>query len=190
MYSYERLVIIQVMIKRILLTVLTVMVVYSAVVIGVSLFEPEASETTLESQHAYALDYETLKDYTLNSGTSATHFFLFSSVDNSDCLYVENTVLRNAEAETGLNLSDLIEIVDITNLERTLSTNRLKTDWNILSYPAFVACHVANGLITIDNKLEWDPNQPISTNDVERWLTLNGVYEGDAIEEAIETPAG
>ena len=178
------------MIKRILLTVFTVMVIYSIFVIGITLFEPDTADTVLESQHAYALDYDTLKDYTLNSGAAAVHFYLFSSSDNSDCLYVENTVLRNAEADTGMNLTDLIEIVDITDLERTLTTNRLKTDWDILSYPAFVACHVKDGRIEIDNKLEWDPASPISTDDVERWLSLNGVYDGYTIEEAIETPAG
>ena len=178
------------MIKRILLTVMSVMIIYSIVVIGISLFEPETADISLETQHTYALDYDTLKEYTLSSGAGTTHFYLFSSLDNSDCMYVENTVLRNAEADTGMNLSDLIEIVDITNLERTLSTNRLKTDWGILSYPAFVTCSVNNGLIHVDNRLEWDPASPISTDDVERWLAINGVYDGYIVEEAIETPAG
>lgn len=179
------------MIKRILLSVFTFMAVYSAIVIGIKLFEPDVIDTASDaSQHATALDYNTLKDYTLNSGTSASHFYLFSSLDNSDCLYVENTVLKNARTATGLNLDDLIEIVDITDLERTFTTNRLRTEWTVLSYPAFVACRVNNGEIVIENTLEWDPNQPISSDDLERWLKLNGVYEGYNGEEAIETPAG
>lgn len=179
------------MIKRILLTVFTLMMIYSTLVIGIKLFEPDVIDTAaMEAQHSTALDYNTLKDYTLNSGTSASHFYLFSSIDNTDCLYVENTVLKNAQAQTGMNLSELIEIVDITDLERSLSTNRLRTDWTVLSYPAFVACHVHEGEIVIDNTLEWNPASPMSSDDIERWLTLNGVYEGYNGEEAIATPAG
>ncbi len=177
--------------KRILMTVLTLMLLYSTIVIGIKIFEPE-KETAFgaEFQHASALDYDTLREYTISTGNAVTHFYLFSSADNNDCIYVENTVLKNAAASTGLNLEDLIDIVDITDLERTLTTNRLRTDWDVLSYPAFIACHVENGEIIIDNKLEWNPAQPISSEDLERWLKLNGVYEGDQIAEAIETPAG
>ncbi len=175
--------------KRILISLMTVMVIYSAVVIGIKLFEPDQVNTDDTSfQHASALDYETLRDYTISSGAGVTHFYLFSSVDNTDCIYVENTVLKNAETSTGMNLDDLIEIVDITELERTLTTNRLRADWGVLSYPAFVACHVEYGGIVVDNTLEWNPAQPISTDDVERWLKLNGVYEGYSGAEIIETP--
>ena len=178
------------MIKRILISLLTVMVIYSAVVIGIKLFEPDKTDINSSTfQHTAALDYETLRDYTISSGVAASHFYLFSSVDNSDCIYVESTVLKNAAAATGMNLDDLIEIVDITDLERSLSTNRLRADWGVLSYPAFVACHVERGEIIVDNTLEWNPASPISTDDVERWLMLNGVYEGYQGAEIIETPA-
>ena len=178
------------MIKRILISLLTLMVVYSAVIIGIKIFEPDKIDNESSVfQHTSALDYETLRDYTISSGAAATHFYLFSSADNSDCIYVESTVLKNAAAATGMNLDDLIEIVDITDLERTLTTNRLKAEWSVLSYPAFVACHVENGEIIVDNTLEWNPSQPISTDDIERWLKLNGVYEGYSGAEVIETPA-
>ena len=178
------------MIKRILISLFTVMMVYSAVVIGIKIFEPDKIDTNNNIfQHASALDYETLRDYTISSGAAVTHFYLFSSADNNDCIYVEDTVLKNAAAATGMNLDDLIEIVDITDLERTLSTNRLRAEWGVLSYPAFVACHVENGQIIVDNTLEWNPASPISTDDIERWLKLNGVYEGYSGEEIIETPA-
>ncbi len=178
------------MIKRILISLFTVMLVYSAVVLGIKLFEPDKIDSDAENfQHRSALDYETLRDYTISSGSSVTHLFLFSSTDNNDCIYVENTVLKNAASATGLNLEDLIEIVDITDLERTLSTNRLRAEWGVLSYPAFIACHAENNEIVVDNTLEWNPESPISTDDVERWLKLNGVYDGYSGEEVIETPA-
>ncbi|MBQ9327764.1 MAG: hypothetical protein IJ225_04430 [Solobacterium sp.] len=177
------------MIKRILISLLTLMVGYSAVVIGIKLFEPDSGEAQSDSWiHTSALDYDSLREYTLSSGSGTSHFYLFSSSDNSDCIYVESTVLKNTATDTGMNLDDLIEIVDITDLERNLNTNRLRTDWGILSYPAFLACHVSQGEIIIDNTLEWNPSSPISVDDVERWLTRNGIYEGTGIEEAIDTP--
>jgi len=177
------------MAKRILLTVLTLLVIYSAVVIGVKVFEPEMMDDTAGSAAAArAIDYETLKDYTLQSGASAIHYYFFWSSLNNDCMYVADTVLRDTEADTGMNLTDLIEVVDITDLEKNLTTNRLKSEWDVVSYPAFIACRVVNGKIVIDNKLEWNPAQPISVNDLERWLILNGLYEshnGDHIETPV-----
>ena len=177
------------MAKRLLLTALTLLVIYSGVVIGIKIFEPEKPDDGTDSLvAAKALDYEVLKDYTINSGSAAIHYYLFWSSDNNDCRYVADTVLRDCQAETGVNLSELIEIVDITELERNLNTNRLKTEWNVSSYPAFVACRTKAGRIIIDNTLEWNPAQPISVDDLKAWLTLNGLYS-EKSGEVIETPA-
>ena len=174
--------------KRLLLTALTLLVVYSAVVIGIKIFEPEKPDEGTDSLiAAKALNYEALRDYTINSGSAVIHYYLFWSMDNNDCKYVADTVLKDCQAETGVNLSELIEIVDITELERNLQTNRLKTDWNVSSYPAFIACRTKAGRIIIDNSLEWNPAQPISVDDLKRWLTLNGLYE-EKSGVIIETP--
>jgi protein-disulfide isomerase-like protein with CxxC motif len=93
---------------------------------------------------------------------------------------MENTVLKDAESETGLDLRNMIEYVDITDLEANLSTNRLKQEWDVASYPAFVACRVRNGMIEISNTLQWNPSSPISTSDLIRWLELNNLYDGNS----------
>ena len=75
------------MIKRILISLFTVMVVYSAIIIGIKIFEPDQIDTDeAVFQHASALDYETLRDYTISSGAGVTHIYLSSSADNSDCI--------------------------------------------------------------------------------------------------------
>ena len=176
------------MAKRLLLTALTLLVIYSAVVIGIRVFEPEQPDEGTDSLIASkALDYEVVKDYTINSGSAAIHYYLFWSKDSNDCNYVVETVLKDCQAETGVNLSELIEIVDITELERNFTTNRLKTDWGISSYPAFVSCRAKAGRIQINNTLEWNPAQPISVDDLKRWLELNGLYE-EKSGPVIETP--
>ena len=70
------------------------------------------------------------------------------------------------------------ETVDITPLEEQLLTNRLKNDWGLSSYPAFVTARTENGEIIIDNFIQYDQNHPMLASDIEAWLQLNGIYAG------------
>ena len=154
------------MLKRILFTLLTLLVIYSGVVLVYRLNEPDVVESPGSAYMTEnALDYATLRDYTLSSGESTLHYYFFCSYENNDCLYMENTVLKDAESETGLDLRNMIEYVDITDLEAN---------------PAFVACRVRNGMIEISNTLQWNPSSPISTSDLIRWLELNNLYDGNS----------
>jgi 2-phosphoglycerate kinase len=46
-----------------------------------------------------------------------------------------------------LQFTKIIETVDITNLVRSMQTNKLSEDWQLSSYPAFAAVTVKNGNI-------------------------------------------
>ncbi len=167
------------MLKRILFTLLTLLVIYSGVVLVYRLNEPDVVESPASAYMTEnALDYATLRDYTLSAGESTLHYYFFCSYENNDCIYMENTVLKDAESETGLDLRNMIEYVDITDLEANLATNRLKQEWDVSSYPAFVACRVRNGMIEISNTLQWNPSSPISKADLIQWLELNSLYDG------------
>lgn len=177
------------MLKRIMFTCLTLLVIYSGVIVGYKIFEPETAEEIADSaMTSQSLDYETLKDYTLNSGTSVTHYYFFGSSKTNDSLYVMNTVLRSVNRDTAVDLSSLIEYVDVAPLEDTMTTSQLNTDWTVTSYPAFVACQVQDGQIVILNKLEWNANSPMSEDNVIQWLIENGLYDG-ATPDLIATPA-
>jgi hypothetical protein len=170
-------------------TFLTLLVIYSGVIVGYKIFEPENAEEIADSaMTSSSLDYDTLKDYTLNSGASAIHYYFFGSSKTNDSLYVMNTVLRSVNRDTSVDLSTLIEYVDISSLEDTGTTQRLKDDWTVSTYPAFVACQVQDGQIVILNKLEWNANSPMSEDNIIQWLVENGLYDGST-PDLIATPS-
>ena len=181
--------IIRLMLKRIMFTLMILLVIYSGVFVGFRLFEPEQTDAGSESAIAsVSLDYETLKEYTRSTGNSTMHYYFFCSVDSNDCLYLENTVLKSVNNETENELMTLIEFVDVSGIDEKQLATRLKNEWGVSAYPALVACRNDNGEIVIDNTLEWNPQQPISIDDFRQWLALNKLYDDYDILQPIETP--
>ena len=181
--------IIRLMLKRIMFTLMILLVIYSGVFVGFRLFEPEQTDAGSESAIAsVSLDYETLKEYTRSTGNSTMHYYFFCSVDSNDCLYLENTVLKSVNNETENELMTLIEFVDVSGIDEKQLATRLKNEWGVSAYPAFVACRNDNGEIVIDNTLDWNPQQPISIDDFRQWLALNKLYDDYDILQPIETP--
>lgn len=178
------------MLKKILFTLLTLLMIYSTVIIAYKINEPQKIEsralaTALSSA---AIPYSTLKDYTLNSGESAIHYYFFCSGNDQNCTYVENTVLKSVENSTNLNLDSLLEYVDLSDESEEAMSSPL-SDWGINTYPAFVVCNVSQGSITVSNPLEWNASSPMSADDIIRWLSKVGLYNNPSEEEAINTPA-
>ena len=166
------------MIKRILLTVMTILVIYTGILVGYRLNEPEnAYENYTSEFFPTSLDYETLKEYTQSSGASTYHYYLFCTYESNDCLYLENTLLSTVETDTQLDVKSLLEYVDISGVPEEQRLSRLKNDWNLSNYPALLACHIENNQIIIDNTLEWDANHPYNTDDIKEWLFINGLYD-------------
>ena len=63
--------IIRLMLKRIMFTLMVLLVIYSGVLVGFRIFEPEQTDAGSESAIAtVSLDYETLKEYTRSTGNS------------------------------------------------------------------------------------------------------------------------
>lgn len=165
------------MLKRILFTLMALLAIYSGAVVIYFSNRPQLAETSsLSANSGNVLYYDTLRDYTLNSGASATHYYFFCTSEDNNCAFVEDTVVRDTERATSLDLSSLIEFVDITRLVDAMDTDRLYTDWTITSYPAFVAVKNNNGQIEIENTLVWKDDDPISSQSLIAWLKLNNLY--------------
>ena len=160
---------------------MTLLVIYSGAVVIYLGNKPQLAETSgFAANNGDALLYDTLRDYTLNSGASATHYYFFCTSQDNNCAFIEDTIIRDTEKETGLDLGSLIEYVDITDLVDNMDVNRLYTDWKITSYPAFVAVKNDNGEIKIENTLEWTDDNPISSQTLISWLELNKLYNTPA----------
>lgn len=162
------------MLKKILFTFLTLLMIYSTCVVAYRIYEPRDNQTTTDTSSMLA--YDSLKSYVKDS-SSNIHYFLFYSALNNNSIYLKDTILNIVETDINKSLSNIIEVVDITELDQKMETKRLSEDWQISSYPAFVSVSNNNGEIIINNKLEWTNEKAITTTDVEEWLTLNGITE-------------
>lgn len=177
------------MLKRILFILFTLLVIHSMALAGYMMFEPEQPDDSgVPGFLNMVVDYDSLKEYTLSSGPSAIHYYYFCSFENPDCEYVENTILKSSARTTSVNIADLIEYVDITELEQKLQTNRIKSEWGITNYPAFIAVRNNADGIEVLNRLEWNPASPMNELQLNRWLMLNNLYDGEPADE-IDEPA-
>ncbi len=149
--------------------------IYSIAVLAYRIYEPTDIENATNTTNR--IDYNSLREYTLSSGDGTKHYyFFFSSLDNN-CVYLNDTVLREVAKDTGLDLNNLIETVDITPLQTNMTTNRITAEWGIHSWPAFVAVSIQENSILIENTLEWDPQSPLNTGDIKQWLSLNNLLQ-------------
>lgn len=176
------------MLKRILFTFMTFLFLYSCILVGYRIFEPDNVEENETHFTDIGLDFSSVKDYTLSSGQNSYHYYFFCSPFNNDCKYVEETLVKTVESETGIDMTKLIDYVDVTDLEEKMALYRLSSEWGIPSYPAFVSCHTDSETIFIDNIIAWDVNQPLSVEDIKRWLSDAGFYDYEATDAPIETP--
>lgn len=160
---------------------MALLVVYSGIVVGYKIYEPEKVDVHAQTEEtsASSLDYSSLRDYTLASGPSSTHYYFFCTSKDNDCLYLENTVMSDVQAGTDLDLSSLLERVDISDLYDNPDDTSLFDDWGIRSYPAFAAARVQDGTISVLNTLEWDPSHPLNADNIRQWLALNGLISED-----------
>lgn len=165
------------MAKRILFTLMTLLVSFSLALVVFVSSEPVAVADNISDVLNNPLDYDTLQEYTISSGPSAIHYYYFCTADSNDCVYVANTVMKGARESVGSSVMNLIEYVDLSGLDEEQRLTRLSNDWGISTYPAFVACHVENGQIVVDNSLLYEPDKPLNSEDLVSWLSLNGLCQ-------------
>jgi len=176
------------MLKRLMISFLVLLMIYSAFVVGFRLFEPEKEEIYQTSLDTTVVDYASARNYTLSSGASSVHCYFFCSPQNDDCTYMENTVMRTVENDTGVRMSEIFEYIDVTALESTNDLNRLKEEWGLDDCPGFVLCHVQDQEIIIDSTLSWDSSRPLSVFELKQWLRANNLYDARENETEIEQP--
>lgn len=169
---------------------LTLLLVYSLAIVGYKAYEPDKSTltTSMLTEKNSGLDYDTLTQYTLSSGSSAIHYFVFYSENDDNSKYLQFNVLNPLEKDANSRFQDLLEYVDVTKLEESLNTNQLKEEWHIAHTPALLACKVKGDHIIIENSLEWSQDKPLNEFNVKQWLIQNGLYLSTAEDEIIAEP--
>mgnify|MGYP004570087557 FL=1 len=160
------------MMKRILFTFMTILALYSLAIVGYRIYEPDLKKTQENTNY---ITYNSLREYTLSHGESTKHIYFFYSAADDNSNYVVNTVFPSINNMKKSNVTDVIEIVDITSLDTSYTTNRLKAEWGINSFPSLLLVSVSEGQISIDSTLCWDNDHPFTADDILSWLTINGI---------------
>ena len=163
------------MLKKIMFTLLSLIMIYSTAAVLYRIFEPESEINT--DTRTVSLDYDSLNEYLLSTGEGTIHYLMFSSTLSADCQYVLNTVIPTVNTDLNIQAESLIEIVDVTVLDKEMNINRLTADWGLSSIPSFAAVHIQDGTVIMDNTLESDPQKPMSAADLEGWLRQNGLIK-------------
>lgn len=171
------------MLKKLLFTFLVLLVLYSGIIVGYAVFEPTSLDASMSNLSLYdIIDYASVRDYTLSDQTGDIHYYFFCSPENNDCIYIQNTVLKTIESEEKIDLSSLLEYVDITDLVNNLEINTLKAEWSVNSFPAFIACHVEDDSIVIDQAISSSNNSILTKDEIKLWLIQSGIIQNKLVE--------
>ena len=162
------------MLKKILFSLLCMLMIYSGAVAAYRIFEPRQEHVAIDSSSF--LSYASLKEYIVSSGESSQHFLFFYNDGETDSMYVRTSVLSDVKAKSGLDLDSLIETVDLSGYKQENLPASLAQDWGLSDYPSFALVTVKDGEIQILSKLEWSSSSPITSPMLIQWLKDNGVY--------------
>ncbi|MEG0076439.1 hypothetical protein [Anaerorhabdus sp.] len=167
------------MIKKLLISIMSLFTVVSLLLVFYCFFTPKNNDSIVQAySNSLIIPYPTLKEYLITNGDSSTSYLFFCKPDSADCQYVQNTVMKTLEAEQGSSLSDLIDYVDVTELEENMMINQLTDDWGVKNYPAFVSVTNSNGEFIVNNSIQWDTENPMSTRELKQWMMSNNIWAG------------
>ena len=162
------------MLKKILFSLLCMLMIYSGAVAAYRIFKPRQEHVAIDSSSF--ISYASLKEYIVSSGESSQHFLFFYNDGETDSMYVRTSVLSDVKAKSGLDLDSLIETVDLSGYKQENLPASLAQDWGLSDYPSFALVTVKDGEIQILSKLEWSSSSPITSSMLIQWLKDNGVY--------------
>ncbi len=162
------------MIKKIVFSILIGLCIYSLGVFAFRTLEPK--DINDNATNSPMIDYRTLDEYLLSSSNGTIHYLFFYSNQNNDSIYLKDTVLNSLNQTSSTDISQLIEIVDVTSVDEEILYPSLKEKYDMSTYPFFACVHIENDTIVIDSILPYDINSPLKANEIKTWLEENGVY--------------
>ena len=161
------------MLKKILFSLLCILMVYSGSVAAYRIFEPRQDHVRLDSSSF--ISYASLKEYIVSSGESSQHFLFFYNDGESNSMYVRTSVLSDVKAKTGIDLDSLLEIVDLSGYRQENLHASLAEQWGLSDYPSFALVTLKDGEIQVLSRLEWSSGTPITGTLLIQWLQDNGI---------------
>lgn len=151
------------------------LITYSVCVAAYRIYEPREEFT--ETDSSSYISYASLKEYIVSAGESSEHLLLFYSPYDSDSEYVRSTLLNEVANQTELNISSMIEIVDVSGVRSDNLMSDLSNDWGLSDYPSFAIVQLQNNEPVVISKLEWTSSSPLTTQEIITWLKDNSIIE-------------
>lgn len=152
-------------------------------------FQPKEADVVEDNYIAaeHNLTYANAKDHVLQD--NKIHYFWLCDVNNPDCTYVRDYVIKPLAEESKNTDFEILEYVDFN--EAPESEHYRVQNWGIKKYPAFLAVQNVDGKMTILSSLSWDKDFPFDSDDLKKWMYDNDIWHGiyeesNKIDGAIE----
>lgn len=131
-----------------------------------------------------SLNEALVETYMLENGIEEEILFI-CAVNNPDCDYVQENVLKPLTSELNIESFDFLQAVNID--EEQYTAGKLRQKWGIESYPAFIKTAVnQNNEIEIISVLQWNSNDPFTSTDLKTWMIDNDCWPGTIVETQID----
>ena len=144
------------------------------------------SKDVIETENT-KLTYANAEEHVLKD--EEVHYLWACRMDNADCVYVRDYVIKPLADEVDQSGFDIIEFVDFSEAPDTVHYR--SSTWGFDEYPAFIAVQNVEGVMQILNVLSWSDDNPISTEALKTWMHDNGIWNGEWNEEtSLDAPVG
>lgn len=188
------------MLKKIMITTMGVLFAGSVTLFSYRALEPKAAYNSVESYVPAAAPVSALRaaitDGQVSENTQdmtpvGQHYYYFCKVENPDCVYINDYVLKPLAESINVSSFDVLEYYELNTLPCDYPVTKLKSQWGFESSPAFVSLNYnADGTTTIHSVLQWNKEDPIDQETMKQWMIDNQIWSGPVEEqgELIEKP--
>lgn len=183
------------MVKKIFTSGLFLVWISSLALAGYRLFEPKAAQSIEDNKVSVASvdaqgnsienqDPKVALTDEESQEESVYHYYYFCTPENTDCMYVQEYVLKPLAAILEVEQISILEYIDISTLSVEWTPQRLKNQWGFDNFPAFVTTEtLEDGSRAILSVLSWNAEDPIDQNDLKNWMIKNQIWTGPVEEE-------
>lgn len=183
------------MVKKIFTSGLFLVWISSLALAGYRLFEPKAAQSIEDNKVSVASVDAQGNSIENDQATMALvdeeeqeesvyHYYYFCSAENTDCMYIQEYVLKPLAAVLEVDQISILEYIDVSTLSVEWTPQRLKKQWGFDNYPAFVTTEtLEDGSRAILSVLSWNAEDPIDQNDLKNWMIKNQIWTGPVEEE-------
>lgn len=147
------------------------------------LVEPATAEDSIALYAVNSNTEDPTATISTQESTSEMHYYLFCTVDNQDCSYLNTYILKNLATEMEVEAFSFLEYIDVEELYSDWTPSKLKSNFGFDNYPALVAIRNVGKDTMIVSYLQWEKDIPLDTDSVRDWFIELGLWTGPIVEK-------